>query len=141
MSQAISFYGGKVEFGGDDDASPVVAYKEIPEVQSCEFTGSKVDLADVTHTKSPNRRREFLGTLVDNGDFGGTANLIPGNTIQTDLFALMNTVDTINWRVTTEGGATYDFAGILVTADRSLPFDKEMKLTFKVKVTGEITEG
>ena len=90
MSGAISFYGGKVEFGGDDLASPPVAYQEIPEVQSCDFTGSKVDLADVTHTKSPNRRRQFLGTLVDNGDFGGAANLLPGDTVQTALFALLN---------------------------------------------------
>jgi predicted secreted protein len=136
MSQAFSFYDGEVRLG---DGAPSELFTAIAEVQSVEFTGSKVDLADVTHTKSPNRRREYIGTLIDSGELAFTANYIPGDTSQGTLQSVMDAAAPRNWEVVLPSSlGTLAFAGVITSIDKNLSFDKEAKLSVKVKITGPI---
>jgi predicted secreted protein len=136
MSQAFSFFGGDVKLG---DGMGTETFTAIEEVQTVEFTGSKVDLADVTHVHSPNRRREYIGTLIDSGELAFTANYIPGATQQGVLQTTMDAALPRNWEVVLPSSlGTLSFAGVITSIDRNLSFDKEAKLSVKVKVTGPI---
>jgi hypothetical protein len=143
MSNAFSGYGLFVKFGNaDGTVSPFSpeTFTAITEVQVVDFTGSKTDLADVTHAQSPNARREYIATLIDSGDMNFTANFIPGDLTQVGLTAVRDARATRNWKVVLPASlGTFSFAGIITSIDHSLDFSKEAKLTVKVKITGPLT--
>src|SRR5579872_1715581 len=104
MSQAFSFYDGEVLLGNADGnplASPPVleTFTAIKEVQTVAFSGSKVDIVDVTHAKSPNRRREYIATLIDSGELQFACNFIPGDTTQSTMQTTMDAAAPRNWQV------------------------------------------
>lgn len=137
MSNAFSGYGIQVKLG--DGGSPE-NFTAINEVQQADFTGSKVDLADVTNVQSPNARREYIATLIDSGEFNFTANYLPNDATQQGMQAVMDARLVRNWQVVLPNSlGTLHFAGIVTTIDKNLQFDKEAKLTIKVKITGPIT--
>jgi predicted secreted protein len=150
MSQAFSGYGLYVELGNNDGStSPFVAetFSAISEVQMVDFTGSKVDLVDVTHAQSPNARREYIATLIDDGEMTFTANFIPGDLTQTGLQTVYSNRAVRDWRVLLPGATSpstvgplgeFTFSGIVTSIDHGLPFDKEAKLSVKVKITGQL---
>jgi predicted secreted protein len=142
-SQAFSGYGLELQKGtGVFSGSPAVeTFDTIAEIQQVAFTGSKVDLADVTNVASPNRRREYIATLIDSGELTFTANFIPGDSTQAGLRTTMDAAEAVNWQVVLPNSlGTLSFAGILTSLDRNLDFSKEAKLSAKIKITGPITE-
>jgi hypothetical protein len=141
MSNAFSGYGLFVKLGNNDGVvSPFSAetFTAIKEVQEVNFTGSKVDIVDVTHAQSPNARREYIATLIDDGDMDCTANFLPGDTTQTSLQTVYNNRQPRNWEVDLPNGlGKFTFSGLVTSLNRDLNFAKEAKLTFKVKITGQ----
>ncbi|HZQ25269.1 MAG TPA: phage tail tube protein [Terriglobales bacterium] len=140
MSASNAFTGYGQQISISDGGSPPVG-GVISEVQSVDYSGSKVDLADVTHSKSPNRRREYKATLIDSGEVSFTANFIPSDSSQAALRTLMDAaapVTVVHTLPSTLG--TRSFSAIIVSLDATTPFDKEAKLSCKLKVTGPITE-
>jgi hypothetical protein len=136
MSQAFSGYGLFLKQG--TTGSPPV-YTSITEVQTVTLSGSKVDLVDVTHAQSPNARREYLATLIDSGDCDFTANFIPSDATQTALQATMDARLAVPWQIVLPGMlGTFSFLGIVSTIDHALDFNKEAKLTCKIKITGPL---
>jgi predicted secreted protein len=137
MSQAFTFTGGAVKTG--DAASPEV-FTGVSEVQTVSFSGDKVDVVDVTHALSPGGNREFIATLGDNGTMQFTANWLPADTTHINLKTKRDAKAPINWQVTLVPSAVkLSFAGIITGIDRNLDFNKEAKLTVKVKITGTLT--
>lgn len=137
MSNAFTGYGLFVKVG--DGATPE-NFTPISEVQTASFGSAKVDTIDVTHAQSPNRRREFIGTLIDSGELSFTANYIPQDGSQLNLQALMDAAQLKNWKVVLPSSlGTFSFAGLIQTIDRNLDFSKEAKLTCKIKISGPIT--
>jgi predicted secreted protein len=134
MSQAFSGFGTAVNLLG---AGSPPAATQIEEVQTVEFSGSKVDLVDVTNMNSESAYREYLATLKDAGELQFTANFIPDATGQGLLQGAFESRAVQSWQVVlpTELG-TFAFDGIVTSIDHSLNFDKEAKLTVKVKITG-----
>jgi predicted secreted protein len=134
MSQAFSGFGTAVNL--ETSASPFV-FDLIEEVQTVEFTGSKVDLVDVTNMQSPSAYREYLATLKDAGELQFTANFLPAASGQGLLQSAFESRAVQQWKVTLPSSlGEFDFAGIVTSIDHSLTFDKEAKLTVKVKITG-----
>jgi len=137
MSQAFSGFGTAVQL--ETSASPFV-FNEIAEVQTVDFTGSKVDLVDVTNMQSPTAYREYLATLKDAGELQFTANFIPGDSTQVSLQVAFDSRAVQHWKVILPSLlGEFDFNGIVTALDHSLNFDKEAKLTVKVKITGPNT--
>jgi len=139
MSQAFSGYGLFLKVG--DGGTPTEIFTAIPEIQTVEFTGSKVDTVDVTHAQSPNRVREFIATLVDEGECSFTANFLPQDPIQQSLQAIKLSAALKNWQVVLPPvpGGTFSFLGIINSLDKNLDFTKEAKLTGKIKISGTVT--
>jgi predicted secreted protein len=138
MSNAFTGYGLFVKVG--DGATPTENFTAVNEVQTASFSGAKVDTIDVTHAQSPNRRREFIGTLIDSGELQFTANYIPQDATQLSLQALMDGALLHNWKVVLPNSlGTFSFAGLINSIDRNLDFSKEAKLTCKIKISGTVS--
>lgn len=134
MSQAFSGFGTAVKL--ETSTSPF-AFNQIAEVQTVQFTGSKVDLVDVTNMQSPSAYREYLATLKDAGELQFTANFIPGDTTQVSLQAAFDSRAVQHWMVVLPSAlGEFDFDGVVTAIDHDLNYDKEAKLTCKVKITG-----
>lgn len=69
----------KTGWGGEfwlDNASNVLT--ELVEVVSFTLPNSQTDTIDATHLKSPNRRREYISGLIDDGELQIVINYEPG---------------------------------------------------------------
>lgn len=137
MSQAFSGFGTELQL--ETSSSPFV-FQTINEVQNIAFSGSKVDLVDVTNMQSPSAYREYLATLKDAGELTFTANFIPGDTTQVSLQTVFDSRAVQHWKVVLPASlGEFDFDGILTMLDHDLQFDKEAKLSGKIKITGPNT--
>ena len=84
MTESRIGWGGRLYLSTDNTEANLV---ELLEVRSCGFPQDETDEHEVTHLKSPNRRKEFIQGLIDGGEFTATFNYDPGSA--TDL-ALTN---------------------------------------------------
>ena len=80
MSEARKGWGGEFHLSTDDDPAN---YDEMVEVVSFGLPDDQSDEIEVTHLKSPNKRKEFISGLTDGGEVEVSLNYIPGSA--TDL--------------------------------------------------------
>jgi hypothetical protein len=80
MSDARIGWGGELHLSTDNTEANLV---ELSEVRDVGFPQDEADEHEVTHLKSPNRRKEFIQGLIDGGEFAATLNYVPGSA--TDL--------------------------------------------------------
>lgn len=81
MTDAKTGWGG--EFWFDNDSG---ALTELVEVKSFTLPNGSVEQLDATHLKSPNRRREKVAGMIDDGDLTVVMNYVPGS--PTDLLIM-----------------------------------------------------
>jgi hypothetical protein len=80
MTEARIGWGGELHLSTDDTEANLV---ELAEVRDVSFPQDEADEHEVTHLKSPGRRKEFIQGLIDGGEFTATFNYDPGSA--TDL--------------------------------------------------------
>jgi hypothetical protein len=80
MTDARIGWGGELHVSSDNTEANLV---ELAEVRDVGFPQDEADEHEVTHLKSPNRRKEFIQGLIDGGEFAATLNYVPGSA--TDL--------------------------------------------------------
>lgn len=138
-SAALLGYGSI--FSIDDEDSPT-NYTEIAEVKSITPPSEQIDMIDVTHMQSPDRRREFISGLVDGGEASFEMNFIPGNTADLRLNVLLSLPAGVSrrrsCRITYPNGVLQTFNGELTGYEKSVPFDDAMTATVTFKVTGAV---
>lgn len=113
MTEARIGWGGEVQLGLDENASSLV---ELEEVRSCTLPTDEADEHEVTHLKSPNRRKEFISGLIDAGECTISLNYVPGGATDILLTAAAAAGDTravrfiipgqtgvAEWQITTSG--------------------------------------
>ena len=97
------------------------------------------DAVDATHSESPNRRREFIPGLVDEGEVTLEMNLIPGSA----TFALQRGEFSIHesgtYRLVFTNGDTWTFDGFATGLEPDAPLDDKMTVSMTYKLTGEST--
>jgi hypothetical protein len=113
MTDARIGWGGELQLGLDENASSLT---ELVEVRSFSLPSDEADEHEVTHLKSPNRRKEFISGLIDAGEVTAQLNYVPGGA--TDLmltdaaedgdtravrFIIPDQTGTAVWQVTTSG--------------------------------------
>ena len=138
MTEAKSGWGG--EFHLDDDGS----LTELDEVVSFTLPKSVTEMLDATHLKSPNRKREKISGLIDDGDIQIVVNYVPGGATDVliraakaagDIRDFMAVIprETANWEI--EG------AGIVSGWDRGeVVADGVMRGTMTLTISGDQTE-
>lgn len=113
MTEARIGWGGEVQLGLTEAAASLV---ELEEVRSCTFPSDEADEHEVTHLKSPGRRKEFISGLIDAGECTVSMNYAPGSATDVLLvaaaaagdtravrFIIPGQTGTAEWQITTTG--------------------------------------
>ncbi len=139
MTTAKTGWGGEFHL---DSAANVLT--ELVEVVSFTLPNGETETVEATHLKSPNRRREYVPGMIDDGDLEVVINYVPGSATDILLRAALDDGVTRDWmavipRETANWEATGD--GIVTGYDRgSVEVDGVMRATVTLKVTGATTE-
>ncbi len=117
---------------------------ELVEVVSFSLPNGEVETVEATHLKSPNRRREYISGMIEDGELEVVLNYVPGSTTDVAILgALTSGLEkaykaiiprlTANWAIT---------GNCIVTGyDRgSVEADGKMEATMTVRLTGASTE-
>lgn len=125
--------------------TPSLGYQLFAEIKQADFSGQKLDLADVTNFQS-GQFREYLATLLDSGELSFKGNFIPSDASQQAVLNLFNTASRNSWQVilpiNPNTGLTYGhftFLAFVAGFEWGLPIDKEATIMGKLKITGQIT--
>lgn len=97
-------------------SSSVAGLVELGEVKRFGVPTDEADEHEVTHFKSPNRRKEYIQGLIDSGEITATLNYVPGGatdllltdaletgTIRAVRFIIPDTLGQPAWQITTTG--------------------------------------
>lgn len=76
MTDARLGWGAELQLGA---TSSVASLVELGEVRSFNPPSEEADEHEVTHLKSPDRRKEFIQGLIDSGEATATLNYVPGS--------------------------------------------------------------
>lgn len=134
----------KTGWGGEFHLHNGTALTELVEVVSFTLPNATSETIEATHLKSPNRRREYIAGMIEDGDLEIVVNYVPGSA--TDILlrgaledgeahAWMAVIprETANWEVTGTGIVTgYDRGSVVA--------DGKMEGTITLRVTGAVAE-
>lgn len=141
-SNAMLGYGTILQMEKPD--SPTV-WLDLDEIFNVTPPSSETDQVDVTHMRSPGRRREFIDGLTDGGECSFEMNYIPGSDADDLLNAILDTAAGTsrrrNWRIVYPNSVTHTFYGNLQTYEPDVPTDDKMTATVTIKVSGAVTRG
>ena len=132
------------EFWLDDDAAtPVLT--ELKQVISFTLPQDEVEQVEITHLKSPARRREFAPGMIDGGEFEVVLNLRAGSDTDKLLQAANTSANTKDFKavIPERGVAVWDIEGqcVVVGYDRGeVNVDDRMEATLTLKQTGPTVE-
>lgn len=124
-----------------DNASNVLT--ELGEITA--ITPPNPQMADVeaTHFKSPNRRREYIAGLIEDGEGTFEMNYDPGSATDALLRAALSDGVTRSYMIVIPDGAgTWEITGDCVVKgyERNVPIDDRMTATLTVRFTGASSE-
>jgi predicted secreted protein len=115
---------------------------QLQECISITLPNAQVEDVEATHMLSPNRRREYIAGLIEDGEGSFEFNLVPGDA--TDLLVQAAIEDRVerNYEVIIPDGAFgQKFAGNCIVKgwERNVPIDDRMTATMTVRYTGSVT--
>lgn len=133
MSDAMIGYLAKYEI---QDGAGWFEVGEVIDMNPGEETGDRVD---VTHFKSPDRRREYIAGLIDPGEASFQINWVPGNPTDVFLRGLKSSGEKRIHRITFPNGAAVEYDGMIQSMSKVTPIDDRMTATITVAVSGAET--
>lgn len=139
-------WGGEIQLGLDENASSLVELGEVRGVPG--FPTQEADEHEVTHLKSPNRRKEFIAGLIDSGEMTVSLNYVPGGATDLLLAAAAAAGDTRAVRIIIPDDDGLGTAAWQITTSgfvkRYSPDNMEpntpMTATLVIRITGAISE-
>jgi predicted secreted protein len=123
-----------------DNASNVLT--QLEECIAIGLPNSQVEDVEATHMLSPNRRREYIAGLIDDGEGVFEFNLVPGGATDLLIQAAVDDGVARDFEVIIPDGAFgQKFAGdcIVKGYERSIPIDDRMTASMTVRYTGSTT--
>lgn len=142
MTDAKIGYGSILKRG--NGGSPEV-FTAIKETVTFGLPKPESDDVEVTHLTSPNRKREYIAGLIENGEVQATMNWIPNDPTQdhlTGLLADQKSGVVRNWQalVGTTPIITWSFSGYVKSfAPDDVEAASPLRATLTIKVTGDDT--
>lgn len=140
MTAAKTGWGGEFHFTNNS-----AVLTEWVEVKSFTLPNGETEKLDATHLKSPNRRREFISGMIDDGDLEVVLNYVPGSATDLLIMQAFTEGDTRAYmavvpRATTDWEITG--TGFISGVDRGeITPDGVMEVTVTVTLVGSATEG
>lgn len=126
-----------------DNASGTLT--ELKQVVSFTLPQDEVDQVEITHLKSPNRRREYAPGMIDGGEFEVTLNHRAGSDTDQLLAQALASGTTRSFKavIPERGAAAWDISGesVVTGYDRGeVNAEDKMESTVTLKISGAITE-
>jgi hypothetical protein len=146
MTEARIGWGGEVHLSTDDTEANLV---ELSEVRDASFPQDEADEHEVSHLKSPNKRKEFISGMIDGGEMTITGNYVPGGATDLLLTAAKQTgttrkvrivipdndgLGTAAWNITTTGF-------VKKYAPDTLEANAPIMFTAVIRVSGDQEQG
>lgn len=138
MSDARIGYDSSYHISNGDSPE---TFEEIGEVFNITPGEESTDRVDVTHYKSPDRRREFIAGLIDPGEATFEINWVPGNETDEFIRDLRTSGETRTHKIRFPNGVTVSFDAIILSYSKAIPLDDKMTATITVAVSGAETWG
>lgn len=126
-----------------DDASGQLAL--LGEPISITLPNPQVADVEATHFGSPNRRREYIAGLIEDGEVTFGFNYVPGGPVDvlvTDAIEDGN-ARTMQVDIPRKGTTAYRFTFEVIVKgwEKAIPIDDRMTATLTARVTGAVTYG
>jgi predicted secreted protein len=125
-----------------DSAGDVLT--QLSEILSVALPNSQVADVEATHMASPDRRREYIAGLIDDGEGTIEMNYIPGSATDLLIVAALADGNTRDYKVvlTLADESTWEVTGdcIVKGYERNAPIDDRMTATLTVRFTGASSE-
>lgn len=146
MTEARIGWGGELWLSTDNTEANLV---ELDEVRDVGFPQDEADEHEVTHLKSPGRRKEFIQGLIDGGEMTATFNYAPGGTTDLALTDAKNTGTTRKIRIVIPddsgtGAADWNMVTSVFVkrwAPDRMEANAPITATATFRVTGELEQG
>lgn len=146
MTESRIGWGGELHLSTDNTEANLV---ELSEVRDVSFPQDEADEHEVTHLKSPNRRKEFIQGLIDGGEMTATLNYDPGSATDLLLTAAKTTGTTRKLKIVvpdTSGTGTADWnmvtsAFVKRYAPDTMEANAPITATAVFRVTGDLEQG
>lgn len=136
MSDAMIGYDTEFRIKATAAAS---AFSTLAEVYSVTPPESTVDQVQVTHMKSPARRREYIPALSDNGTAACEMNFVPGSASDLLIEALITSGDVVEAEIEYPNGTVVAFDCSVSGYSKAVPVDDRLTATVQFQVTGAVT--
>lgn len=138
MTDAV--IGWSAEFWLDNASGTLTQLAEITSV-----TPPNPQVADVeaTHFGSPNRRREYIAGLIEDGEGTFEMNFVAGSATDSLVRAALNDGVARSYKIVLPNGGTgWEIAGecIVKGYERNIPIDDRQTATLTVRFTGDVEE-
>lgn len=135
-SAAISGIGINLAMKATDDAS---VYTDIAEVFDITPPQAMDDEIEVTHFKSPDGNKEFIGGLTDPGECTFSINYIPGNATESMLLDAKATRKPRSFKMTWPNGYTWTFDLLVRGFQPTAPLNDRLTAEVTGRVSGSVT--
>lgn len=136
--------GYTAEFWLDDTSTSPATPTKLSEVIGVGLPNSQVAEVEATHMESPDRRREWISGLIDDGEGTFEINYIPGSETDELIREALSEGDQRGYKVVlpVADGTTWEVSGLCIVKgyERSVPIDDRMTATVTIRFTGESTE-
>lgn len=140
MTAAKSGWGGEFHFTNNS-----AVLTELIEVVRFTLPNGEVEQLDATHLKSPNRRREKIAGLIDDGDLEVEINYVPGSVTDRLLAQAHDEGDIRAYKAVVPRATTdweFDGSAFVSKYDRGeIVGDGIMRGTVTFTLSGAFTEG
>jgi predicted secreted protein len=138
MTDAAIGYGA--EFWLENESSVLT---QLAEITSVTPPNSQTADVEATHMLSPNRRREYIAGLIDDGEGTFEMNLVPGSTTDTLIRTAQTAGDNRQYRIVIPDGTfgwKIEGTCIIKGYERKVPIDDRMMATLTIRFSGAATE-
>lgn len=116
---------------------------KLAEVTAITPPNPMTDDVEATHFGSPDRRREYISGLIEDGEGTFELNYVPGSATDTLIRDAQDAGDSREYMIVIPDGANgWEITGTCIVKgyERSIPIDDRMTATMTVRFTGASTE-
>jgi predicted secreted protein len=120
------------------------ALTQLGEILSVTPPNPQTEDVEATHMGSPNRRREYIAGLIEDGEGSFEMNYIPGSATDVLLRAALNDGVVRDYKIVlpVADGSTWEITGdcLVKGYEKNIPIDDRMTATLTVRFTGDSSE-
>ena len=116
---------------------------QLGEITGISMPNSQVEEVEATHFGSPDRRREYVSGLIEDGEGSFEMNYVPGSATDALIRAALADGATRGYKIVLPDGAgTWEITGDCIVRgyERNIPIDDRMTATLTVRFTGASSE-